>query len=80
LFQSSDISQVDFMPRLSRTSSLDVDYQISPGARAANQQVSGPEINPYSQVWQTPVRHDQRIRERVVMAERVMMAMTGYKS
>jgi hypothetical protein len=78
---------VDFCPRLSRTRSLDVDYQISPGRE---QQVnkfpavgrsSGPgsyftalEINPHSQVWQTPVRHDQRIPERLVMA------MTGHKA
>jgi hypothetical protein len=43
------------------------------GSSGSGSYFTDPEINPHSQVWQTPVRHDQRIPERLVMA------MTSHK-
>jgi hypothetical protein len=43
------------------------------GSSGSGSYFTDPEINPHSQVWQTPVRHNQRIPERPVMA------MTGHK-
>ncbi len=44
------------------------------GSSGSGSYFTDPEINPHSQVWQTPVRHDPRIPERLVMA------MTGHKA
>ena len=48
-------------------------FPAAGGSSGSGSYFSDPEINPHSQVWQTPVRHDQRIPERLVMA------MTGHK-
>jgi hypothetical protein len=49
-------------------------FPAAGGSSGSGSYFTDPEINPHLQVWQTPVRHDQRIPERVVMA------MTGHKS
>src|SRR4029453_14529835 len=49
-------------------------FPAAGGSSGSGSYFTDPEINPHSQVWQTPVRHDQRISERLGMGK------TGHKA